>query len=484
MGSKLGFQVYPTEAAARFLDRVGRAAAVKILDPILDAGRARWIAAWAREWNIPLIFRFVGFFDHRSPHQDPATHLDELWRNFFSIWPRDLFPDYLELFNEGDSTPEGVAAHHRYYVGPDGRSGALKILREWGIKGLLFNFATGTPPEGVHVPFIPGAAYGAHEYAWGRPGGGFDLHVPYHVGRYMAWIPDVAPEIFITETGVEAGGHRAFGIPPVRVIEALDRFYARDARVKAFIWFLVGSPFGWAGYDLVGQEEEIRAYLAENPPEAGRQKGGSMIYGIDCSAYSGPIYADAARRLVERYRIGAAVVQAWGGGPAGTGPNRWALHQLQAFHEAGCRLAVYVWPPRAVSEAMPMLLAIRRAFPIRFVALDVEGNGGQVSREHVDILVRNGFRPVIYSSPGMWSSLMRNTTSFSDIPYWEAHYTRKFRNLTGQWNGRWPTEEDRPWDPATKGGWTFSPGWQFIGSTRLDGFVVDLNVFHPSIFGE
>lgn len=484
MASKLGFQVYPTEAAARFLDRVGTAAAVKILDPHFDAGRSRWIASWAKERRIPLIFRFVGFFDHRSPKEDPEPHLRELWNNFFSSWPRELFPDYLELFNEGDSTLQGIADHVEYYVGRAGQRGALDILKEWGVRGLLFNYATGTPPEGNRVPLILGAAYGAHEYAWGGAGGTFNLHIPYHVGRYRSWIPDAASEVFITETGVEVGGHRAFGIPPTRVIEALDRFYGQDPRVVAFIWFLVGDAFGgWRGYDLAGQEEEIRSYLQANPPGT-RRKEERMIRGIDCSAYSGPIDPEKARAIVARHQIEAAVVQVWGGGPGGVGPNRWALHQLHAFHEAGCRLGVYVWPPSAVYSAMPMLLAIRRAFPIRFVALDVEGNGGEVRREHVDALIREKFRPVIYSSPGMWASLMKNTTAFSDVPYWEANYIRKFHDVLRRWNGKWPTEADRPWTPVTKGGWTFSPGWQFIGSTSLEGFTVDLNVFHPSIFGE
>ncbi|MDW8068559.1 MAG: SH3 domain-containing protein [Anaerolineae bacterium] len=272
MNSKLGFQCFTTLPAMRFLERVGRAAALKILDPQMDAGIAIWMAQWARSRGIPLIFRHVGFFDHRTPYQSPEEHLAELWANFYSGWPRDLFPDYLELFNEDDSSLHGVQAHVGYYLGREGRRGAIQILEEWSarkgrrIKGLLFNFSTGTPPEGVKAPLIRGAAYGVHEYAVGQEGGRFDLAIPHHVGRYMRWIPDAAEEIFITETNVEMGGHRRFGIPPSSVFRALDEFYARDARVKAFLWFVVGSIHGWQGYDLVGQEEEVRAYLEGVPP--------------------------------------------------------------------------------------------------------------------------------------------------------------------------------------------------------------------------
>lgn len=209
-----------------------------------------------------------------------------------------------------------------------------------------------------------------------------------------------------------------------------------------------------------------------------------IIRGIDVSSYSGRITLSQAKALKEQWGIQAAVIQLWGGGPGGTGPNRWMLSQAYALSSAGLEIGVYIWPPRAIAEYFEDIKAMVRGLiavtgkrPF-MVALDVEA-GEKVSLAHIQLASRLG-PAFIYTSPGEWKKIM-GSTSFPDVPLWEANYTRKFRTLTGAWTGKWPTEEDHPWDPVTPG-FKESPAWQFMGTTSLSGVSCDLNVFHPKLF--
>jgi len=468
MATKLGVQGYP-DGLAEFLRRLDRPlAAVKVLEPH-QFPQTPWIVGWCRERGVPVIFRYVRFFDDRNPATaNPIRDMSEIIENH--LVPSRLRPDFIELFNEPSTLPDALEVLMRY------NTIAAQELLSLGIRAICFNFATGNMPQSK-ISLPPRAVLGVHEYV--RYENGVLDFLQIRASRLFA---PLGAEIWVTETGVEPGGHRKWGVDPIAVIRKLDFIYRSDDRYRAFIWFMAGAKFGWEDYDLAPDVDRVRAYIDEvGAPEPYWEGGAAMeiMRGIDISAYSA-IDREVLRWWKAQHGIEFVVIQAHGGTPCGVGLNPKALAQARDAAAEGLKVAAYVWPPNAVMDntVVTYLWAIQDvADGLAFVALDVE-SGAPVSREHIDRLRALELRPVIYSSPGEWSKVMRNTDAFKDVAYWEANYIRRFRDVLGRWNGQWPTEADRPWTPATRGGWTDSPVWQFFGSTGPGN--VDLNVARRS----
>ncbi|WP_322510715.1 GH25 family lysozyme [Chloroflexus sp.] len=455
---RIGWQTYPTDfAEGVFMNHPPPL--LKILDPHLNLAVSNRMTAAAKSRRIPVVWRFVKFYDDRDPNRlmregvDPSAQAEADFKELSPLLTGPHRPDFLECFNEPSHL--AIPWMERYY------RRMVELLRPHGIRVAGWNFATGNPPDGVTVPAIPDLVVGAHEY-FDRG----DPQVGYHLFRYRKWVPP-GSEVIITETGGE----------PCHGGLTLDRMWWYDAllteekqyRILGGAFFLLDSPGWWAEYHM--PREWIPAFRREEVIVS----EGVILRAIDVSAWTGPISSSQAKALAED-GIRLIIVQIHGGGPGGTGVNRHLFQQLAVAREAGMMVAGYIWPPRAVMERhVQDILSCAR--DLRFVALDVEAREG-VHREHVQAVEGLGHRPVIYSSPGEWAAVMRNSTEFRDVAYWEANYVRKFRNAMGNWNGRWPDESDRPWIPVTRGGWFFSPIWQFVGTTTLHGVKCDLNVVH------
>lgn len=461
---RIGWQTYPTEFAEQAL-RDFPPPFLLILDPHLDLARSHRMTEMARKAGAKVAWRFVGFWDDRNPSALWARNVSPAYAarmdfNELSGNPA-LFrvrPDFLVIHNEPSTAGEVARWMADYY------REAIPMWADLGIRLIGFNFATGNSPRVDPFPVIPGLVIGVHEYFdRGRPEG--------HILRFLQWAPP-GSEIAITETGSEPR-HEGLTLEMMRDYDARLATLA-GYRVIGGAFFLLDSPQDWwAAYRM--PRDWLPAFRKEEDMMADE-----IVRGIDVSAYTGPIRPDQIRLAAEKHNLELFIVQLHGGGPCGGGLNPHALSQIFSIREAlGDRamIGLYVWPPRAIHK--PDVQAYFRAAlsvsPIRFLALDVEA-GEPVRREDVNRVRDLGVEPVIYSSPGEWAKVMKNSAEFADVTYWEANYIRKFRNALGGWNGLWPTTADRPWAPATRGGWKFSPLWQFFGTTRLEGILCDLNV--------
>ncbi len=192
-----------------------------------------------------------------------------------------------------------------------------------------------------------------------------------------------------------------------------------------------------------------------------------LVRAVDCSAYTGEVPGDAWDYLGSQ-GVGLVIVQLYGGGPAGVGPNPYARQQLETALASGKRVAGYAWPPAAWAEGWDQ---VPSRMPLEFLSLDVE-EGQPVGLEHELGVRAAGLEPWIYTSRSQWLAVMGDSDLFSHLPLWDAVYPPGLRN-----NG-WPYELHTSFRPY--GGWTSRAGWQFRGTTDLGGKSFDLNVFDPS----
>lgn len=207
------------------------------------------------------------------------------------------------------------------------------------------------------------------------------------------------------------------------------------------------------------------------------------VKALDCSAYSGPESLELRRWQVaynEGYRL--VVVQAWGGGPAGMGPNPYCSRQLTAAREAGLKIAVYVWlPPDNTTDTSSLMALAKQACGdewayVRFVAFDIEASANvQLHPVNPDARLADamshtlGEKPgIIYSSRHMWQKLMGNSKTFRQFPLWEANYDG---------------DERLSVPPTFPDGWTFRAMKQYAGTSDVAGLVVDLNTADTVLLG-
>lgn len=189
-----------------------------------------------------------------------------------------------------------------------------------------------------------------------------------------------------------------------------------------------------------------------------------LVRAVDVSAWTGEI-ADSAWASMHSSGIRLAIIQGYGGGPYGTGPNPYARQQLAGARRAGLTVAGYTWPPGQWPYAWDIL---DDHGPFAFIALDVEA-GASVSPADMYGVARLDVEPVIYASRSSWTEIMGADTRFAPLGLWDAGGRRYHGDLT------WPDSLDEEWVPY--GGWTHRVGWQWHGSTPLFGETVDLSVF-------
>ncbi len=197
----------------------------------------------------------------------------------------------------------------------------------------------------------------------------------------------------------------------------------------------------------------------------------ALVRAVDVSGWSGDI-APSAWQSMRSSGIELAIIQGWGGTPAGTGPNPSAVQQATGAAAAGILVAGYVWPPSSWPAAWP---TIGLGAALSFLALDVEA-GAAVREPDVAGVKSAGIRAVIYTAKYAWDEIMGGIAHFGDVPLWDAGGS--------QYGGgsRWPVSLQEEWTPY--GGWTSRVGWQWQGTSDLFGASVDLSVFDRDfIFG-
>ncbi len=138
--------------------------------------------------------------------------------------------------------------------------------------------------------------------------------------------------------------------------------------------------------------------------------------------------------------------------------------QIQVAQDAGFALGAYLWAhPSWGSGGVAVVRALARCggYPVRFLALDVEEEGNNYSREWprwvaeaVAACEAAGVLCVIYTSESMWRKLMANTWAYSHLLLWAASYGSP---------------------PRPFGGWTRYAIWQYAGTVEMCGTAVDLN---------
>lgn len=140
-----------------------------------------------------------------------------------------------------------------------------------------------------------------------------------------------------------------------------------------------------------------------------------------------------------------ATIQAWGGGPTGWGTNDYVQHQSTLALQAGMDISSYVllhwnnpaWPGNVQVAAGLDALGPDLVKHQLFVAIDIETHTGWATSgvqyriprvlEAIDEVRRRGLFPIIYSSLGMWNTIMSGTPQdwgliVNQCPYWYAHY--------------------------------------------------------------
>lgn len=184
----------------------------------------------------------------------------------------------------------------------------------------------------------------------------------------------------------------------------------------------------------------------------------SVVRAVDLSAWQGEL-APAAIDGLKSDNVELVIIQAWGGGPAGLGPNPGFRVSADRCLAAGLAIAAYSWPPNYWLPA----LGIVAGRPINFLALDVEARA-EVFHDQIKGVRAAGVRPNIYTSPSQWWEIMRNSSNFASEDFWLATYPNDGRP--------WPTSIDIiPWPLGRV------IGWQWAGTTTLHDEQFDLNVF-------
>lgn len=193
-----------------------------------------------------------------------------------------------------------------------------------------------------------------------------------------------------------------------------------------------------------------------------------MIRAVDCSAWTGPIPWQTWLELKVTHGVRLAIVQLYGGGPGGTGPNPSARQQLQGALAMGVATAGYCWPPSAYFAALEQAAY----HSLAFLALDVEA-GARVERAHADGVAGLGRDAWIYTSRSQWKHVMGDSLDFADLPLWDALYPSSLGP------GDWPQDLHDIWTPY--GGWSRRAAWQWHDTITINGESFDLNVVDSAL---
>lgn len=179
----------------------------------------------------------------------------------------------------------------------------------------------------------------------------------------------------------------------------------------------------------------------------------SLVRAVDFSAFQG-VTTPAVLDGLKSDNVELVIIQAYGGGPTGVGPNPNFGVNADMVLASGLALAAYSWPPAAAPAAMQNVAGR----PIKFLGLDVEAGASLRDR-----IIPSGTRTINYCSPSSWQEIMGQTYDYVNEDFWLAQYPNDGRT--------WPTTL-----PTFPFGWV--QGWQWAGTTTLHDQQFDLNVFN------
>lgn len=206
----------------------------------------------------------------------------------------------------------------------------------------------------------------------------------------------------------------------------------------------------------------------------------SNYLGFDISAWQGRPSRQWFRDL-RQAGFAVAIIQLWGSGPGGNGPNPDAGYQLQTALEEGFDTHGYLWIPSGPTETDQLVASAAGAAGaefahVRYLWPDVEAQ--PVGPERMQNAIANceaqGRQVGIYTSKSAFPLIGGN---FSARPLWDAAW---FYN-----SGILPLLSEWPADPgnAGYGGWTGRAIRQFAGDVNLFGGKLDLNIVNYDSLG-
>ncbi len=206
---------------------------------------------------------------------------------------------------------------------------------------------------------------------------------------------------------------------------------------------------------------------------------------IDLSEWTGPVPVENARRMAEEYNIEGVILQAWGGGGVPGRRNEYFHQAVASFLEAGItNLDPYIWPPADWRQAFDWIGDDRQHMS-GAAYLDVEAGAG-VTDDIIEGVRQAGWEPRIYASPSSWSTIMLNTSRYSNLKLWLARYLYRFRRDDGYYTPgfdvRFPQDARGGF---VVGGWGDEDlvGWQTTGTVpNFAGESVDCSIFYRSAF--
>lgn len=175
------------------------------------------------------------------------------------------------------------------------------------------------------------------------------------------------------------------------------------------------------------------------------------------------------------------IIQLWGGGPNGKGPNPHATYQLQMTREEGMDIMGYIWVPSGGVDTSALIQSAVSAAGSDYANLlyvwpDVEAQfvGAARLQNCLDNIHATGKPTGIYINRGSFPLI---GGSFPQEKLWDAAWFYNSGTLPSR--GEWPAEPGN----ASYGGWTERAIRQFAGDVNLFGGKLDLNIVSYSRLG-
>lgn len=206
----------------------------------------------------------------------------------------------------------------------------------------------------------------------------------------------------------------------------------------------------------------------------------SNVLGFDISAWQGRPSRQWFKEL-RQAGFGVSIIQLWGGGPQGKGPNPHAAYQLTMSIEEDFDVMGYLWIPSGETETNLLVdsavAAAADTFPkVRYLFPDVEAQfvGAARMQNVLDNCHAHGKPTGIYTRSGAFNLI---GGSFPNEKLWDAAW---FHN-----SGIMPDRAIWPAEPglAHYGGWTERAIRQFAGDVNLFGGKLDLNIVNYDRLG-
>lgn len=204
------------------------------------------------------------------------------------------------------------------------------------------------------------------------------------------------------------------------------------------------------------------------------------IRGVDVSEYTTEIPFSWWEALSADHNVEAAVIQAWGGGYVPGRRNEHFGQHVEGALRSLLKISAYVWPPREFEPASRWIEQSGYKSELSFYAHDIEQGEGVAPGIVQAADQWLGRLSWMYGSPSSWAQIMGSTLQYADHPLWLGRYPLSPERPGG--NALWWPESYVPFGPYRVGGWEEARGWQFQGTTTIDGESCDLNLFHADAF--